>query len=169
MICFTCVDNATLLSINQYYLPQHTLRTFLNFKMPFIQRHIEPSYVSKIVANLESEEEKKEEIGTLSDVNIVVLTNIIQQLSSISEHATSIINNITDECVAINNRTEKITERVQVVAEKIGNIPVDTKVNSAILEDPPREFPNLDEQLFTSNTRPKTVKESPYIISFFQQ
>ena len=130
--------------------------------MPFIQRQVKPSFLSKTAENAETEEDKREEIGTLSDVNIVVLTNIIQQLSSISEHATSIINNITEECVAINNRTEKITERVRAVAEEIGNIPVDTKVNSAILEDPPRDLRSLDEQLFTSNTRPQTIQESSY-------
>ena len=128
--------------------------------MPFIQRHVEPSFLSKDGTNSESMGKKEEiGIGTLSDVNIVVLTNIIQQLSSVSEHATSIINNITEECEAINNRTDKISGRIKIVAQHIGNIPVDSKVNSAILEDPQRELPSLDEQLFTSDTRPKTIKE----------
>ena len=65
---------------------------------------------------------------SLAGVNITVLTNIIHQLSDLSEHATDIINIITKECEDINQRTEKVVTRVTSLAATIADIPVDVKV-----------------------------------------
>ena len=92
--------------------------------MPFPQRQVLPVLLAKGGA--------KGEHDSLAGVNITVLTNIIHQLSDLSEHATDIINIITKECDHINQRTEKVVTRVTSLAATIADIPVDVKVRGKL-------------------------------------
>ena len=118
--------------------------------MPFIQRQVSPVFLAK---------GDPQGVDSLADGNIIVLTNIIHQLSDLSDHATDIINNITVQCENINHRTDTIVNRVKNVAATINDIPTDVKVDASITEDPYRGVDNLDGQLFTSSTRPQSMLE----------
>ena len=118
--------------------------------MPLIQRQVTPVFLAK---------GDPQGVDTLADGNINVLNNIIHQLSDLSDHATDIINNITVQCENINQRTDAIVNRVKNVASTINDVPTDVKVDASVIDDPIRGFYKLENQLFTSSTRPTTMTE----------
>ena len=118
--------------------------------MPFTQRQVTPVFLAR---------GDPQGIDSLADGNINVLNNIIHQLSDLSDHATDIINNITVQCENINQRTDAIVNRVKNVASTINDVPTDVKVDASVIDDPIRGFYKLENQLFTSSTRPTTMSE----------
>ena len=77
------------------------------------------------------------QIDSLAEVQIRVLNGIIEQLSDISNHAIDIIDNVKVECDLINNRTEKIVDRVWKVRRKVEDLKSDEKVSN-VTEDQAR-------------------------------
>ena len=123
--------------------------------MPFILRQIHPVSLARVAKDDEATEGP---IDSLADVQIRVLTNIIEQLGDISHHASEIIDNIGIECEKINKRTEKITSRVSNVEKTVAAMKIDEKTPMMVDEQGvSSDF--TDSQLFTPENRPNIITE----------
>ena len=121
--------------------------------MPFPQRQVEPIFLAKNFTTVEN----KNSVIDFVDIDISILNNVIQQLSSISDHAFDMFQDITKQCDDITSRTESLSNRVDAVSKEVEKYPVTTKVDAKIIEDNVRGFEEPDGQLFTKNNRPSTI------------
>ena len=123
--------------------------------MPFILRQIQPVALARV----DKEDEAAEgQINSLADIQIRVLTNIIEQFGDISHRASEIIENIGEECEKINKRTEKITARVNHVEKVVADMKTDDKTQMMI-DEPAVSSDWTDSQLFTPENRPQIITE----------
>ena len=120
--------------------------------MPFLQRQVGPVFLGRQAGGSDHQ------IDSLAEVQIRVLNGIIEQLSDISNHAIDIIDNVKVECDLINNRTEKIVDRVWKVRRKVEDLKSDEKVSN-VTEDQARPDEDLEGQFFTPENRPQTIQQ----------
>ena len=123
--------------------------------MPFILRQVQPVSLAR---DGKDDKEAEGSINSLADIQIRVLTNIIEQFGDISDRAAEIIENIGNECQKINTRTEKIAERVSKVKSQVAEMKVDEKTQ-VMIDEPAVSSDWVDSQLFTPENRPAIMRE----------
>jgi len=123
--------------------------------MPFILRQVQPVSLAR---DGKDDKEAEGSINSLADIQIRVLTNIIEQFGDISNRAAEIIENIGNECQKINTRTEKIAERVSKVKSQVAEMKVDEKTQ-VMIDEPAVSSDWVDSQLFTPENRPAIMRE----------
>ena len=123
--------------------------------MPFILRQVQPESLARVGKD---DKEAEGSINSLADIQIRVLTNIIEQFGDVSNRAAEIIENIGDECQKINERTEKIAERVNKVKSQVAEMKVDEKTK-VMIDEPAVSSDWVDSQLFTPENRPAIITE----------
>ena len=124
-------------------------------RMPFVLRQVQPVSLARVKKD---DEEGEGSINSLADIQIRVLTNIIEQFADVSNRAAEIIENIGEECQKINERTEKIAERVSNVKIKVNEMKVDEKTQ-VMIDEPAVSSDFTDSQLFTRANRPNIITE----------
>lgn len=101
------------------------IRNEFSTKMPFVQRVVQPVYVSRpsqheqkstAVEPFESKSHTNDEFNFIANFT---LSNVLRQLASVLLVADGILGNLNEELKSIRTRSERLKERIRVVGHNV--------------------------------------------------
>lgn len=122
--------------------------------MPFMKHIIEPINISQCPL-------PPGEPNELECLSNLTLANVIRQLSSLGQHAGRIFDELVQDAVKLNNRSQILTQRIENLKQKCTQLDIQNEEVS--LEDfqTKKQFKNsikIDQQVVSRKTMPEAMR-----------
>ena len=124
--------------------------------MPFNIYEVQPNNVSRISHILSNEPNELESVANQT------LTNLIRQISSLGQHASSIFDKLTKDVIKINNRSQILNQRNENLKGKVSKL--DDNDDEVSLDDfqAYKQFKSIkviDQNVLSRSTIPIEIRE----------
>lgn len=122
--------------------------------MPFTKHVIQPNNISQCPLP----EGEPNELECLSNLT---LANVIRQLSSLGLHAGRIFNELTQEAVKINQRSQLLNQRIDTLKQKCSQLDIQTEEVSLADFQTKKQFKSsikIDQQVVSRKTMPEAMR-----------
>lgn len=122
--------------------------------MPFTKHIIEPNNISQCPL-------PAGEPNELECLSNLTLANVIRQLSSLGLHAGRIFNELTQEAVKVNHRSQVLNQRIESLKQKCSQLDIQTEEVSLADYQTKKQFKSsikIDQQVVSRKTMPEAMR-----------